>query len=361
MPFPCTRLAVSRDKSGQQNARGEPVPHALPELSVIVPTCDRPIPLDHTLSALTRQSLAADRFEVVIVDDGSSAAVAPVPPMGAWPFEVRYIRQLPRGLAAARNLGAKVARGQILVFVDDDVELAPEALAAHLSTHLDQGARTAVVGALPFGDRTPRDCFTWFLERRGHYDLYARSDKYPGGVPLLAPMNGHSSVRRQLFRDAGGYDTGLGAYGGEDLELGHRLALAGVRFHYQPAAIGYHQHTKGFDAFCRDMESSGEALVRVFARHPEIKSAKQIDLLADRPHELPARRRLAKFAVDLALRLRTVEALARAIALRGQRFYTLRAVLYPLYRWVGGCHYARGIRRGLDSQAAGKRFDSAPQ
>ena len=330
-----------------------------PELSVIVPTRDRPQSLARVLAALTRQSLAADRFEVLVVDDGSAIEVVPQAPADGWPFRLQVLRQPHRGLAAARNHGAEAAAGGILCFLDDDVEPTAEWLVEHRRAHSTLKGRVATVGALPFGDRTPRDCFTWFLDRRGHYDLYVRPHKYPGGAPPLPPLNGNSSVRREDFFEVGGYDTELGPYGGEDLEIGYRLRRAGVTFHYCPTAIGYHQHGKGFPEFCRDLEASGQAMARVLDKHPELESGQQFALLSESFRELPARRWLAKSLVLLSLRLGPVEAAARAFALRGQRSYGLRRLLYPIYRWVGGCSYARGLRRGLTENRIGAPTDRA--
>ena len=65
-------------------------------------------------------------------------------------------------------------------------------------------------------------------------------------------MNGNSSISRALFLELGSYDESFRHYGSEDLELGYRLSRAGVRFVYNPKAVGYHDHTKSFPQFCKD-------------------------------------------------------------------------------------------------------------
>ena len=82
---------------------------------------------------------------------------------------------------------------------------------------------------LPFAAGIERSPFLWYLERSGHYDLYEIPGKYAAGRPPLPPLNGNSSVRRELFYKVGRYDELFRHYGGEDLELGYRLARAGVK------------------------------------------------------------------------------------------------------------------------------------
>ena len=87
-------------------------------ISVVVPTCDRPAALRRCLAALARQDAEAD-LDVVVVDDGTAAGGSVEAP-GA-----RVVRAGGRGPAAARNLGARAARGRVICFTDDDCAPAP--------------------------------------------------------------------------------------------------------------------------------------------------------------------------------------------------------------------------------------------
>jgi glycosyltransferase involved in cell wall biosynthesis len=90
--------------------------------SVVIPTFNRPAALARCLASLTRQDYSKDRFEVIVIDDGSH------PPLDAslvrcFPLlNLRLRRQTNAGPAAARNLGALLARGRLLAFTDDDCE-----------------------------------------------------------------------------------------------------------------------------------------------------------------------------------------------------------------------------------------------
>ena len=102
----------------------------LPTYSVIVPTYKRRAALERCLAALDAQTLARDRFEVIVVDDGSPAPPRETVARVATSLNVRLIEQANAGPASARNAGARAARGEYVVFTDDDCCPAPEWLAA---------------------------------------------------------------------------------------------------------------------------------------------------------------------------------------------------------------------------------------
>src|SRR5215469_18761951 len=127
------------------------------ELSVIIPTYNRSDLLSYTLRSLAEQSLETDRFEVVIVDDGSTDQTREV----IRSFEpelrltyiflernVREIAELGYCVSRVRNRGASAATAPVLVFVDSGVVAGPEFLKSHLSAHLTppSAARRMVIG-----------------------------------------------------------------------------------------------------------------------------------------------------------------------------------------------------------------------
>ena len=88
-----------------------------PEVSVVVPTHNRPAGLAKLVAALQGQDLAPARFEVIVVDDGSE----PPARVDAGGLALRVVRhERPRGPAAARNSGWRAARAPLVAFVDDD-------------------------------------------------------------------------------------------------------------------------------------------------------------------------------------------------------------------------------------------------
>jgi len=322
------------------------------KLSVVIPTHNRPRTLRNTLAALGEQTLAAEAFEVLVVDDGSEGADREQVRALRDTFAFNLIEKGQGGLASARNRGAEEATGEILHFLDDDVIPVADSLEQHLASHAAESEPVAVVGALPFPPHVELNAFLWYIDRSGHYDLYRHPRKYPGGSPPMPPMNGNSSIPRDLFFAIGRYDESFRQYGSEDLELGYRLARGGVRFVYNPRAVGYHDHTKDFPRFCADMEVAGESLIRVYRKYPDIKASKKIDLVEDRLGQLPGKKKLVKLVMEATFRCPWVLGLPRLVLRHAEPFYVLRHALFPLYRWVAHYHYAVGMRRSLSTPVA---------
>ncbi|MFH1154109.1 MAG: glycosyltransferase [Pseudomonadota bacterium] len=100
---------------GESNLRESPL------ISIIIPTYNRPEQLNACLLSLTQQRFDSSRFEVIVVDDGSPTSIEALAGRFLDRLELRIIRQQDnRGPAAARNIGAYYARGEILAFTDDD-------------------------------------------------------------------------------------------------------------------------------------------------------------------------------------------------------------------------------------------------
>src|SRR5207245_4042527 len=120
-------------------------------VSVVVPTFNRPAALASCLDALARQDYPADRYEMIVVDDGSAPTEAAAIAETATRHRVRLVRQENRGPAAARNAGVREAHGAYIAFTDDDCMPAPgwlAALAAAAAPDRALGGRTlnAVAG-----------------------------------------------------------------------------------------------------------------------------------------------------------------------------------------------------------------------
>jgi GT2 family glycosyltransferase len=320
------------------------------KLSVVIPTHNRDGALRNTLAAIERQTLGRDEFEILVVDDGSEESIRKRLREIRVPFRMRLVEKPQGGLASARNRGSEEAAGEILHFLDDDVMPSEDAFEQHLASHAEAGEPVAVVGSLPYPPHVRMNSFLWYMEESGHYDLYKHPEKYPGGVPPMPPMNGNSSIPRELFEKIGRYDEGFRQYGSEDLELGYRLAKAGVRFVYNPRAVGYHDHIKDFPRFCTDMERAGESLIQLYRKYPEIKAPKKIDIVEDRLRDLPdARKKIMKAVMETTFALPWLLIAPRLFLKIVGPIYPLRALAFPFYRWVAFYHYGLGMKRALGS------------
>lgn len=98
-----------------------------PLLSVVIVIRDRADELKACLSSLEAQ-INPPPFEVVIIDDGSQVPVTAAWKNAASPGQIRVFRQIPNGIAAARNHGVEMSRGRWIMFTDSDCEVCPQAL-----------------------------------------------------------------------------------------------------------------------------------------------------------------------------------------------------------------------------------------
>lgn len=222
-------------------------------VSVIVPTHNRREMLEKKLRALETQT---GDFEVIVVADGCQDSTADFLAHYGPGYAFQTLHTDGKGPAFARNRGAETARGQTLLFSDDDVMPSRGWIQAHQNAH--SGAKTVALGRLVL----PPDL------------------KNSGAAALSGPSvfwwnitGNNTSLPKSLFDEIGGYDETFSTYGGEDPDLGYRLMKAGARLKFVGQAEALHEaydHQKGALAKAR---AAGEAHVRVWKKHRDPKIA----------------------------------------------------------------------------------------
>lgn len=228
-------------------------PDEPPFISVIVAHYRQPDELARTLAALRRQDHPADRLQIVVADDGS-----PEPPR--VPEGVELVRQADEGfrLAAVRNLGARRARGDVLVFLDADTApepafvreltrlpaLAPDCVTVGRRRHADLSGVDVDSLAESAAERAlPEPAWLTDAYRRSGDLLRADDRSYRHVIGAVIACS------RTMFDASGGFDESFTAYGGEDWEWTYRAWLQGAVLAHVPAAIAWHD---GPDAAGRD-------------------------------------------------------------------------------------------------------------
>lgn len=216
-----------------------------PRVSVIVTHYAQPRELARTLAALAQQDHPADRLQIVVADDGS-----PEPPV--VPDGVRLVRQEDRGFraAAARNLGASVATGDVLCFLDADTT--PEPGYVRSITRLPALLKEAVtVGRRRHADLAGVPVDAPIAEVAPSLELpepaWLRDAYADSGDLLHADDRSYRHVisavlacSRAFFDEVGGFDETFSAYGGEDWEWAHRAWQAGAVLAHVPDAVAWH-------------------------------------------------------------------------------------------------------------------------
>ncbi|MFN0115811.1 MAG: glycosyltransferase [Paracoccaceae bacterium] len=240
----------------------EPAP--LP-LSVVIPTRDRRARRVATLNALALQSLAADRFEVIVAIDAGTDDTASVLDATPWPFRLRHVLSASRGAAAARNTGAAIATGERLVFLDDDITVDPGFLSAHLAAAAEVPGAAIVGNSVPIG--LARDWFgqsvaAWW---NGRFGAMAAPDYRFGHTDV---MSGNLSVPREVFARLGGFDASLQCR--EDYEFGYRLVRADVPIRYCAGARGLHSDASDPRRNLRRAEAEGKADLQIARKYADL-------------------------------------------------------------------------------------------
>ncbi len=244
---------------GTTAERGDP---PAPLVSVVVATRDRPQRLGRLLAALRAQSLPADRFEVVVVDDGSPPATASVLDAERRRGELAlrtHRHPVGRGPGAARNTGWRAARGPLVAFTDDDCTPATEWLATALAVH--RAHPGAIVQGATFPD--PAEA--------GDMGLLARTVSVDAAGPQYATCN--IFYPRELLEALGGFDESFGPRPtAEDTDLAWRAIEAGRDAVFARDAIVLHAVDRVGARGMLRVAARWSGAIRVFAEHPQTRS-----------------------------------------------------------------------------------------
>ncbi len=221
-------------------------------------TYNRATLLERVLDACFEQTVPAERYEVVLVNDGSTDATSEVigraRTRAACRFEV--IDQLNSGLAKGRNAGIARASGERIIFIDDDVLPLPNFVEEHLRSHDRHPSNIVRGGAInveSFDDLPPP---VWSLR---HY-----SGNYFWTTNVSVPL--------ATIRAIGGFNESFSEYGWEDIDVGLRLRFGGVRATFNPRALAYHYKPRprsgNVEKMVRQARAQARTAVQLATLHP---------------------------------------------------------------------------------------------
>lgn len=309
-----------------------------PVLSVVVPTYNRKERLLRALDALAGQDVDVP-YEIVVVSDGSTDGTEDALESLDLGVPLVSVRQENAGPSAARNRAVELARGEILVFVDDDIVAAPGLLSAHLAAQRDREGGVVVTGPMLTPDDHEMSAWVrWEQDRleRQYADLGA--GRYEATGRLF--YTGNASVPRSLVVDAGGFDTRFRR--AEDLELGLRMLDAGAAFRFVPEARGFHYAERSFEAWERIPYDYGVNEITFASRWPDL-----IPMNHQHWHDGPVLGKVVALAAAFIPGAGTViGALLRPLTRSGSRVGQL--ALSMLYK----VRFTIGLRDGLGSRRA---------
>jgi glycosyltransferase involved in cell wall biosynthesis/GT2 family glycosyltransferase len=318
---------------------------ALPSVSVIIPTYNRKGPLRQTLQSIAQQTYPRDRFEVIVVDDGSTDGTGAIA-AETFPFPLRLVRQSNQGDAAARNFGARQSEADILVFLDDDIVVEPGYLAHLVQTH-DRYPNRIVAGVWDLWpvETSGLSQTSKTLLASGAY--YARS---PFPQNSVEDLNSTPTVTEAPLV---GMMQPLEFSGSSmwcDLEFNYRAYCHGFEFRRNTKAICWHRDRSAdsLDDFKKHMRTAAYRSVTLFQKHPGLiahvpmfQDKTPIRWGRDTPRLIA--RKLARALISSRPALWSMEQLVHVL-----ETLTPKSSLLPaLYRYIVGGYVFQGYRQGL--------------
>ena len=306
--------------------------------SVVIATYNRQDLLRRLVEQLDAQSIDPGRYEVIAVDDGSERDTRQALADVKTRYALRIERQDNAGPAVARQRGVTLARGKIVVFLDDDMQVAPTFLERHLARHA-AAEGTVVLGRLrPDAKLADMPLFERFYARvmAKQGDAFARGEEPVRGHNVYT---GNVSMPRELFLRAGGFDPAFRAL--EDEELGVRLEKEGARFAFADDAESV--HASDWTSMKRWMDRAfrdGVYQTKLARKHPDVPESSPW-------RHLPRLNPLSKPLVALALTVPGAAGVVAKTAIRTASAFDkvgLEPVAIAGATLVYGMQYYRGVR-----------------
>jgi GT2 family glycosyltransferase len=234
-----------------------------PTVSVVIPTLNRETVLTNAVMELLGAS--SEHMEELIVIDQSDVENRLLPKLKD--SRLIYRRADFKNLPRARNVGTRLARGDLILFLDDDDCSLTDIVDAHAQAHLRLGADVVTGPVLRPGEKlvllsslSTAEMEELPLGRRQIMNLNAEY------APIFAP-GCNSSYRKTLLNDLGGFDENfIGSAVGEDSEMSHRALIAGCRIVYDPKAAIVHLDAQS-GGCCNELDWATRAETRILNSH----------------------------------------------------------------------------------------------
>jgi glycosyltransferase involved in cell wall biosynthesis len=216
-------------------------------ISIIICTYNRDKYIYNVLQSLAQNEFSTDLYEIVLINNNCTDQTEEKCNLFQQNYPhvtFRYFIETEQGLSHARNRGIKEAKGDILVYVDDDALVNKEYLSAYYELFQNEKDVFAAGGPIiPKYETEPpkwmsfftKELLTGYLEQGNKIGKFKR--KYPGG--------GNAAYRKEVFEKTGLFNVELGRKGGnlvgaEEKDIFDKMATKGMRILYHPKAILYH-------------------------------------------------------------------------------------------------------------------------
>lgn len=225
-------------------------------LSVVIPTYNKLSRLQYVIKGLEMQNARRDQFEVIIVNDGSTDQTQQYLESIQPNFALEVVEQENKGQAVARNKGIAKAKGDIILFIDDDILIPPDFIENHIYAH-KMNPNTIVLGKINLIYANLFDQIENMFLQKSYTEVLDSlhrlccKDLYLGMVETIYQKRfdqlfwicftgGNSSVEHKMLEKVGFFDEQFYRWGPEDIELGYRFNLSRTSFMYHPECYCFH-------------------------------------------------------------------------------------------------------------------------
>jgi GT2 family glycosyltransferase/glycosyltransferase involved in cell wall biosynthesis len=327
------------------------MPHSRskPDISVVIPTYNRAGLLRASLESLIDQTLDQDRYEVIVVDDGSTDTTGELCESLASKLPLRYLRLAENsGISAAKNLGLFSAQADIVLFFDDDDVAGKKLLAEHIGSHHEHPEETAaILGYTEWDSKVPVTPVMNYITNIGQMLFSYQSLRDGQELDFTFFWGGRSSCKRSFLAKHGVFNPKF-RFIYEDIELGYRLSKHGLKVYFNRQAVSTMVRPITFEQFCRRCERQGRA-ARLFSDiHPD----PVVQKYCQRPDAREAWKFIAPRLDAKTARVHELETLCETIKPRDAGGDALirsyRKELEDLYWWTFTAHRFKGLIEALD-------------
>ncbi len=309
---------------------------AWPSVTVVVSTYNRRTALERLLRSLDAMRSAATRLEVVVTVDGCTDATRDLLDSISLGYPLRVIDVTPNeGPARGRNRALAQARGDVILFLDDDVLPLPGLVERHLAVHRSDSNAVVIGPMLPPSDGGMPAWLRWeAVTLKKQYDAIARGDYQPTPRQFYTA---NASVRRVHALAVGGFDETFKR--AEDVEFAYRLADHQLRFSFLPEAAVIHDPQRTWQGWLEMAYQYGRHAV-IFERD---RGRNQLQLAYQEwRHRHPLNRLLARACVGHPMRWKALGWICR-VAFRRHRGRRWERLLMGLCSAAFSTRYWQGV------------------
>lgn len=318
------------------------------KISIVIPTFNRPERLSRVIDYIFASEIGDDcQSEVIVVDDGSQPPAEDIikekkPPEA---FTLRYVWQENAGPAAARNHGFRLASGEIVLCVDDDILLAPDALDWHLRAHKEKSG-SVIFGQCIFEPEAKASRSQKYLQM-----LSPKVETSSGLIPQSIIASGQISFEKAMFDSSGPYRTDLRTPAAEEYELSYRLWKRNIPVYMESRALGIHLVSGNVEDKCMQEYKYGIAIGELYHKVPELREFEAYtNLIAV---NVKAENHSASQAAKLKKSIKSLlstwpgRALLKATGKMLTEINAPAAITYPILRAAYGTYLFAGVNEGL--------------